>query len=310
MIIVTGGAGFIGSNIVKGLNKIGIEEILIVDDLKQSEKHRNLSPLTFTDYADYRDFIENLEHYTENCTAIFHQGACSDTTEKDGHFMMETNFHYSRKLVNFALSKKIEFLYASSASVYGNGDKGFTEQQACENPLNVYAFSKFVFDNYVRNLLKRGKPESQITGLRYFNVYGPNEDHKGRMASVVNHFYHQAKKENQIKIFAGSQQFLRDFIYVDDVVDVNLFFYHNKHSGIYNCGTGKPRSFYDIAEIVQKSLDRPEIQEIPFPDDLKGKYQTFTQADVKKLRAAGYDKKYYTLEEGVEAYLKILKKDH
>ncbi len=308
MIIVTGGAGFIGSNLVKALNDLGIEDIIVVDDLEQSEKHLNLGKLKFIDYIDYLDFIENLEDYCKECTTIFHQGACSDTTERNGHYMMNVNYTYSKQLLNFAIGKEINFLYASSAAVYGNGKNGFTEEPACENPLNIYAFSKLTFDNYVRHKLKTEKPKSQVVGLRYFNVYGPREQHKGRMSSVVNHFYQQSENENQINIFKGSRKFLRDFIFVEDVAAVNLFFYKSKKSGIFNCGTGSPRSFYDIAEIVQREQNNPKIKEISFPEDLKGKYQEYTKADLAKLRNIGYQSEFHNLESGVKKYLAHLKK--
>ncbi len=302
MIIVTGGAGFIGSNIVKGLNDKGITDILIVDNLSKPEKHLNLNSLKYSDYIDKQDFIANLDKF-KNYRTIFHQGACSDTTESDGKYMMKNNYEYSKEILHFSLNNDIDLLYASSASVYGNGDKGFKEDPMCEYPLNVYAFSKFSFDNYIRSLrLKRKNIDNQILGLRYFNVYGYQENHKGKMASVAFHMFNQIKNKEDIKLFEGSEGFVRDFIFVDDIVKINLFFYENKKHGIYNCGTGKARSFVDIAKTIQNINKSAKLTYTPFPDNLKGKYQVYTQADTTKLRAAGYTQNFTTLEEGVTKY--------
>ncbi|WP_022849935.1 ADP-glyceromanno-heptose 6-epimerase [Limisalsivibrio acetivorans] len=304
MYIVTGGAGFIGSNIVKGLNDRGIDDILIVDNLSNSQKHLNLNRLKYRDYVDKKDFFEFLGYIEEDIDVIFHQGACSNTMETDGRYMMENNYEFSRELLLFALEKKIRFIYASSASIYGNGDDGFVEAEECEYPLNIYAFSKFSFDNYIRGL---GKLNSQVVGLRYFNVYGPQENHKGSMASVAYHFFNQMKEDNKVKLFEGSKDFRRDFIHVQDVVDVNMFFFENpKLSGIFNCGTGKARSFFDIAEAMKESYPDVEVEFVPFPEKLKGKYQAYTQADLSKLREIGYEGDFRTLEEGVGEYLMVL----
>ncbi|WP_163329272.1 ADP-glyceromanno-heptose 6-epimerase [Desulfurobacterium thermolithotrophum] len=308
MIIVTGGAGFIGSNIVEELNKRGISEILIVDSLENSEKHRNLNRLEFLDFIDKRDFIENLSKFQDlNIEAIFHQGACSNTMEYNGRYMMENNYNYSKKLLHFAMDNKIRFIYASSASVYGTGKNGFREVKECEYPLNIYAFSKFLFDQYVRRIIDNA--EIQIVGLRYFNVYGSQENHKGRMASVVFHFHNQILKEGKVKLFEGSENFKRDFIYVKDAVSVNMFFFENTDKkGIFNCGTGKARSFLDIAKIMQHLYDKDvKIEFVPFPEELKGKYQTFTEADLSSLRSIGYKENFYSLEKGIKEYVNILK---
>jgi len=308
MIIVTGGAGFIGSNIVKGLNEKGIREILIVDNLENSEKHKNLNRLEFLDFIDKRDFIKNLPKFQGlNIEAIFHQGACSNTMEYNGRYMMENNYEYSKRLLQFAIDNKIRFIYASSASVYGTGRNGFREEKECEYPLNIYAFSKFLFDQYVRRIIDDAKV--QIVGLRYFNVYGPQENHKGKMASVIFHFHNQIIKEGKIKLFEGSENFKRDFVYVKDVVNVNMFFFENPNKkGIFNCGTGKARSFLDVAKIMQQLYDRDiKIKFIPFPDQLKGKYQTFTEADLTNLRNIGYRERFSSLEEGIKKYVDILK---
>jgi len=248
MIVVTGGAGFIGSNIVKGLNDAGEEDILVVDNLSNAEKHLNLNSLSIADYLDKDDYLNSLNKF-QNVSAIFHQGACSSTTEQDGKYMMSNNYEYSKTLLNHCLKNKIDFLYASSAAVYGNGEKGFVEERESEYPLNVYGFSKFAFDNYVRLILP--KAESQVMGLRYFNVYGPQENHKGRMASVAFHLFHQLQETGKMKLFEGSGNFRRDFIHVADTVKINLHFYESKSSGIFNAGTGKARSFEDIATTLQ-----------------------------------------------------------
>lgn len=304
MIVVTGGAGFVGSNIVYGLNKRGIIDILIVDSLKNSAKQRNLNALKFVDFVDKKDFIEKLSSF-KRISVIFHNGACSNTMETDGEYMMRNNYEYSKTLLHFAIENKIRFIYASSASVYGNGTKGFKEEIECEYPLNVYAFSKYIFDQYVRK--NWSKINTQVVGLRYFNVYGPQENHKGKMASVINHFHNEIKNEGRMKLFEGSENFLRDFIYVDDVVNVNLFFFDNPlKKGIFNCGTGKAESFLKIAEIMKQIYNGTQIEFIPFPESLKGKYQAFTQANLEKLRQIGYKNEFTSLENGVKSYCKFL----
>jgi ADP-L-glycero-D-manno-heptose 6-epimerase len=308
MIIVTGGAGFIGSNLVRELNKLGITEIIVVDNLENSQKHRNLNKLEFLDFIDKRDFIERIDAFKHNkIEVIFHQGACSNTMENDGKYMMRNNYEYSKILLNFSLENNIRFIYASSASVYGDGKRGFREERNNEYPLNIYAFSKFLFDQYVRRIIK--ETPIQVVGLRYFNVYGPQENHKGSMASVIYHFHNQILEEGKIKLFEGSERFFRDFIYVNDVVDVNMFFFENPNKkGIFNCGTGKARSFMDIANIMKGLYNKDiEIEFIPFPKKLKGKYQKFTEADLSYLRLEGYTRKFYSLEEGVKDYVNILK---
>ena len=304
MIIVTGGAGFIGSNLVRGLNRRGITDIVVVDDLENGDKHRNLNSLEFEDYIDRREFLERLPQFGP-VEAIFHQGACSDTMESDGRFMLSVNYDFSKALLAYCQSKGTRFIYASSASVYGNGDDGFRESKECEYPLNVYAYSKFLFDRYVRRELP--KTDSQIVGLRYFNVYGPQENHKGRMASVIYHFHHQIQEGGAMRLFDGSEDFRRDFIYVNDVVDVNLFFYdHGDKSGIFNCGTGQAESFLSLSEAVQARYANSRVERIPFPKALVGKYQAYTQADMTALRSAGYTAAFTPLAEGVAAYSEVL----
>jgi ADP-L-glycero-D-manno-heptose 6-epimerase len=307
MIAVTGGAGFIGSNIVKGLNDAGYKDIIISDNLKKSEKHLNMNRLYFNDFVDKEDFIDVIDDIAPEIDVIFHQGACSDTMETDGHYMMKNNYEYTCALFNKCIEHNVRFIYASSASVYGNGDSGFVEKRENEYPLNVYAFSKFMFDNYLRRY--PNEVPIQVAGLRYFNVYGPQENHKGRMASVIRHFFNQYRDTKEIKVFEGSGEFLRDFIYIDDVVAVNMYLLDNPGvSGIYNCGTGNCRSFKDIADIFAKRYPDAKISEIPFPDALKGKYQKYTQADLTNLRSTGCDVQFTALEQGVNAYLDVLEK--
>ncbi len=307
MIIVTGGAGFIGSNIVKGLNDLGEDRIIVVDNLKNAEKVKNLSSLKIYDYVDKEYFVNNQESF-KGVRVIFHQGACTNTMEGDGRYVMNNNYEYSKRLLNFCMNAGIRFIYASSASVYGDGKKGFREERECERPLNVYAYSKFLFDEYVRRIMESSPV--QIVGLRYFNVYGPGEGHKGKMASVVYQFYNQIRRERKIKLFEGSERFKRDFVYVKDVVKINLFFYEREGiSGIFNCGTGVARSFLEVAKIMKDICGDVEIEFIPFPEELKGKYQTYTCADLKRLREVGYEGEFTSLEEGIKEYIDKLKEE-
>jgi ADP-L-glycero-D-manno-heptose 6-epimerase len=302
-ILITGGAGFIGSNIVRGLNKLGRTDIYIVDDLTNGEKHKNLNRLKFADYLDHADFLEYIDEMSAE--VIFHQGACADTTEPNGKFMMDVNYDFSKTLLHWCAGNNARFIYASSASVYGDGKGGFREEEACEYPLNVYAYSKFIFDQYVRR--NWDSIENQVVGLRYFNVYGPQENHKGAMASVAYHMFNSVKNGESIRLFEGSENFRRDFIHVDDVLKVNTFFLENPEvSGIYNCGTGRAESFVRIADAVKEAYPQAKLEYIPFPDKLKGKYQDFTEADLTKLRADGYKGEFMTVKEGVTKYLKVL----
>ncbi|PMO41106.1 ADP-glyceromanno-heptose 6-epimerase [Vibrio sp. 10N.222.52.B12] len=310
MIIVTGGAGMIGSNIVKALNEAGINDILVVDNLKNGKKFKNLVDLDITDYMDRDDFLTQIMAGDDfgPIEAIFHEGACSATTEWDGKYMMLNNYEYSKELLHYCLDREIPFLYASSAATYGETET-FVEEREYEGALNVYGYSKQQFDNYVRRLWKdaeeHGEQLSQITGFRYFNVYGPREDHKGSMASVAFHLNNQINAGENPKLFAGSESFKRDFIYVGDVSKVNLWFLESGVSGIFNCGTGNAESFEEVAKAVIKHHSQGEIQTIPFPEHLKGAYQEFTQADLTKLRAAGCDVEFKTVAEGVAEYLAI-----
>jgi ADP-L-glycero-D-manno-heptose 6-epimerase len=309
MIIVTGGAGFIGSNIVKGLNERGREDILVVDDLKDGTRFLNLVDCEILDYLDKDDFLARVQNgadFGEPVEAIFHEGACSSTTEWDGVYMMGNNYEYSKALLHYCLEQRAAFLYASSASVYGGGQV-FSESREHESPLNVYGYSKFLFDQYVRRILPQAG--SQIIGFRYFNVYGPREQHKGSMASVAFHLSQQLSAGDNPRLFAGCDGYgdgeqRRDFVYIDDVVDVNLWFLDNPdRSGIINLGTGNCQSFRDVATAVIGWFGRGEIEYIPFPDHLRGRYQSFTEADITHLRTLGYDRPFRTVEEGVPRYM-------
>ncbi len=323
--IVTGAAGFIGANIVKGLNERGIDEIIAVDNLKHADKFRNLVDCEIADYLDKQEFIEMLDegHFDGCIDAVLHEGACSDTMETDGRYMMENNYRYSAALLDHCLDQEVPFLYASSASVYGGGSE-FRESRECEAPLNVYAYSKFLFDQLVRRRLPDAS--SPVVGFRYFNVYGPREQHKGRMASVAFHFTKQYRAEGKVRLFEGCDgrangEQLRDFVFVEDVVKVNLHFLDQQHSGIFNLGSGRAQSFNDVAVATvnacraaqgEAALPLSELQSrgiieyIPFPDALRGKYQSFTQADLSNLRAAGYRDDFATVEQGVGQYVKDL----
>lgn len=306
MIIVTGGAGFIGSQIIRHLNQQGITNILVVDRMGTSNKYRNLVGLSFSDYVDKDTFIEHLNTLAAGATTVFHQGACSSTIETDGTYMMANNYTYSKRLLAWCLEHTVDFLYASSASVYGHGVQGFTETLASESPLNVYGFSKWVFDQHVRTQLVH-QPTSQILGLRYFNVFGPGEGHKGAMASVVHHFFERLKTDKILALFEGSREFLRDFIYIDDVVAINQYFYQSRQSGIVNCGTGKARSFYDLACAMQTIISDARLEFIPFPEHLAGKYQAYTEADCTQLRQFGCQHRGLDIETAVKRYYQQLK---
>lgn len=324
MIIVTGGAGFIGSNLVHQLNSIGEKNILVVDNLAPAPnlsgpKFLNLAGAVYADYMDKREFRALLkcgDFEGARVRAILHQGACSNTLEDDGRYMMDNNFTYSKELLHFALEHRIPFVYASTAATYG-ASASFTEVPANERPLNVYGYSKLVFDNYVRRLMPEMK--STVVGLRYFNVYGPREQHKGRMASVLHHFTKQLKETGVIKMFEGSGGYAdgeqrRDFVFVNDLCRINMFFAgllpgehgpKNVHA-VVNAGTGEARTFKAVAEALMKVHGPGKIEYIPFPGDLKNRYQHFTQADITGLRNAGYMTPFTSLEEGTVETFKPL----
>ncbi|WP_261816470.1 ADP-glyceromanno-heptose 6-epimerase [Vibrio gallicus] len=311
MIIVTGGAGMIGSNIIKALNDKGINDILVVDNLKNGRKFANLVDLNIADYMDKEDFLVQImsgENFGP-IDAIFHEGACSATTEWDGKYMMHNNYEYSKELLHYCLEREIPFLYASSAATYGETDT-FIEEKPYEGALNVYGYSKQQFDNYVRAVFQdaeaHGESLSQVTGFRYFNVYGPREQHKASMASVAFHLNNQMNAGENPKLFAGSEHFRRDFVFVGDVAAVNLWFLEHGNSGIFNLGTGNAESFQEVAKAVIKYHAKGEIETIPFPEHLKGAYQEYTQADLTKLRATGCDIQFKSVAAGVAEYMAII----
>ncbi|HET7774929.1 MAG TPA: ADP-glyceromanno-heptose 6-epimerase [Azospira sp.] len=324
--IVTGAAGFVGANLVKALNERGITRIIAVDNLTKADKFKNLVDCEIADYLDKNDFLERLlaGHFDGDVEAIFHEGACSDTMETDGRYMMENNYRYSLALLDWCLEQEVQLLYASSAATYG-GSSVFREERQYEAPLNVYGYSKFLFDQIVRQRLPEAS--SQVVGFRYFNVYGPRENHKGRMASVAFHHFNQYRAEGKVKLFEGCDGYAngeqqRDFVYVKDVAKVNLYFLdHPGKSGIFNLGTGRAQSFNDVAVATVNSCRAAEgkdalslaqmvqqglVEYVAFPEALKGKYQSFTQADLTKLRSAGYGDQFATVAEGVGDYVQFL----
>lgn len=324
-IIVTGAAGFIGSNLVKALNVRENYEIIAVDNFDNPAKFHNLVRSDISHFQDKRDFLKDIlsgAYDTRDIKAVFHQGACSDTMNHDGRYMMANNYQYTLDLFEFCQAKRIPFFYASSAAVYG-GSAIFCENRAHEAPLNIYGYSKFLFDQILRQRMKQGLT-AQVVGFRYFNVYGQHEQHKGRMASVVFHHFNQYQETGCVKLFGRQDGYddgmqSRDFVSVDDVVNVNLFFLdHPQTSGIFNLGTGRSQPFNDVAVAtvnacrahenlpplsLAEQLAQGLIEYIPFPEALKGKYQSFTQADISQLKQAGYDVPFLTVEEGVTRYV-------
>ena len=324
--VVTGAAGFIGSNLVRALNERGESDIIAVDNLTRADKFLNLAGCDIADFIDKRDFVVQLSagEFEGAIEAVLHQGACSDTMETDGRYLMENNYRYSVALLDYCQEEEVPLLYASSASVYGSGAV-FREERECEAPLNIYGYSKFLFDQMVRRRLPDA--DSQIAGFRYFNVYGPNEAHKGRMASVAFHFFNQFRSDKRVRLFQGHDGYAdgeqkRDFVSVEDVVEVNMHFLERPAlSGIFNLGTGRAQSFNDVAVATINACLRAEghaaltleemragnmLEYIAFPDVLKGKYQSYTEADNGMLRRAGYMEPFLTVEEGVARYCEQL----
>jgi ADP-L-glycero-D-manno-heptose 6-epimerase len=325
-VVVTGAAGFIGSNIVKGLNARGIDDVIAVDDLTQGDKFRNLADLQLADYVDADDFYARFaDGDYGKVDAVFHEGACSDTMESDGKYMMANNYGVSLSLFDSCQKRGTRLLYASSAAVYGGSDT-FRETPEFEHPLNVYGYSKLLFDQRMRREcgedFKRNK--KQVVGFRYFNVYGPREQHKARMASVAFHQFNQFQQHGKVKLFGeyggyGPGEQTRDFVFIDDVVAVNLWFFdHPEKSGIFNLGTGRAQPFNDVAVAVVNSLkgggvpdaaaavQQRVLEYVPFPDALRGKYQCYTQADLTALRAAGCDHAFADVATGVAKYMRVL----
>ncbi|HEV8313419.1 MAG TPA: ADP-glyceromanno-heptose 6-epimerase [Burkholderiaceae bacterium] len=324
-VVVTGAAGFIGSNLVHGLNAIGIDDVIAVDDLTDGPKYRNLLDAQISDYFDKSEFYARFGRGEfGRVDVVLHQGACSDTMEHNGRYMLDTNYRCSKDLLDACQAQGTRLLYASSAATYGGSDV-FREDPAFERPLNVYGYSKLLFDNIVRRMLPRAT--SQVAGFRYFNVYGPREQHKGRMASVAFHHFHQFREHAKVKLFgdyggyaAGEQS--RDFVFIDDVVAVNLWFLqHPDKSGIFNLGSGRAQPFNDVAVAtvnaarqlkgepalpLQQLVAQGLVEYIPFPDALRGKYQCFTQADLSALRAAGCNHVFADVATGVESYVRWL----
>lgn len=320
MIIVTGGAGFIGSNLVHELNAYGITDILIVDNLTNARKFRNLHGARYVDYLDKREFrraISEKQLGAGRIEAILHQGACSNTLEDDGVYMMDNNFQYTKEVLAFAIRENAPLVFASSAAVYGLSGAGrFTPTVENECPLNVYGYSKLVFDHYFRNQLAIDRVPITAVGLRYFNVYGPREQHKGRMASVIHHFSKQMRETGKVRLFASSGGYddgeqRRDFVYVRDLARLNMFFaqvgpyapksgeIHKLYRGVANAGSGVSRTFNDIARALMAVHGEATIEYVPFPEDLEGRYQHFTEADLTSLRQLGYNAEMTSLEPGI-----------
>lgn len=323
-IVVTGAAGFIGSNLVKALNERGETDIIAVDNLTRGDKFKNLVDCEIAHYIDKHDFIAMVQagSFDGELRAVLHQGACSDTMNHDGKYMLDNNYQYTLALFEFCQDEEIPFLYASSAAVYGGGSV-FKEERGHEGPLNVYGYSKFLFDQILRQRMQEGLT-AQVAGFRYFNVYGAREQHKERMASVAFHNFNQYRATGKVKLFGSNDGYAngeqsRDFVSVEDVVKVNLYFLdHPDQSGIFNLGTGRAQPFNDVAVSTVNACRRHEgkpaltlaelveqgiLEYIEFPDALKGKYQSFTQADISKLREAGYEEAFLTVQQGVDRYV-------
>ena len=309
-IIVTGGAGFIGSCVVRTLNDNGIGDITIVDNIGQTDKWMNMRNKRYIQYINRDDFLTRLPEFTENTTHIIHMGACSATTEKDFDFLYKNNFEYTKTLWNFCADNNISFIYASSAATYGDGSKGFDDKEDINNllPLNGYGYSKQLFDIWAQ---KQKKSPKQHVGFKFFNVYGPNEYFKGSMASVIFHSFNQIIENGRVRLFKSYKEGykdgeqLRDFVYVKDICKVLMFMINNPQiSGLFNLGTGKARSFYDLALSTYKAMGiEPKIEFVDMPENIRAKYQYYTQANMEKLRDIGYKEDFYSLEDGAKDYV-------
>lgn len=318
MILITGAAGFIGSALAWHLNELGREDIILTDKLHTGDKWLNIRKRKYFDWVDRDDLFEWLSKTNIKIETIIHMGACSATTETDADFLMKNNYEYSKKLWKYSINNDVNFIYASSAATYGDGEKGYNDDDDISRllPLNKYGYSKQIFDQWV---LKQIDGPKQFVGLKFFNVYGPNEYHKGRMSSVVYHTFNQFKEKELMKLFKSYKEGykdgeqLRDFVYIKDVIKVITYFIDNIGlDGIYNLGTGNARSFYDLAKNTIISMKKePNIEYIDMPVDIRDKYQYFTEAEMKKLKNSGYDEKFYSLEEGIKDYVQnyLMKED-
>lgn len=312
MIVITGAAGFIGSIVAWKLNQEGHTNLILCDKLGTDQRWKNIAKRRYQEWVDIDSLHDFLAHNTQ-ITAIIHLGACSSTTEEDMDYLMENNTNYTKKLFTYCTKHQIPFIYASSAATYGNGEQGYDDNPKLLpqlNPLNKYGYAKHVFDIWA---MEQKQTPKWWVGLKFFNVYGPNEYHKGTMASMVFHSFNQANKTGEVKLFKSDKKEypdggqLRDFIYVKDVADVILFFLNNHINGIFNVGTGKARSFADLAKATMQAIQKePTLTFIPMPDNLKPQYQYYTQATMDRLKKAGYTKPFHTLEEGVQDYVSIL----
>lgn len=310
MIIVTGGAGFIGSCVVRTLNEAGINDIIIVDNIASTEKWMNIRNKKYIKYVNKKDFLKELP-FLENVTAIIHMGACSSTTEKDFEYLWFNNFEYTKSLWNYCSEKQISFIYASSAATYGDGTQGFDDYTDIDllRPLNAYGYSKQLFDQWVKH--QAIVFPKQHVGLKFFNVYGPNEYYKGSMASMIFHGFNQIKSVGEIRLFKSCNETyndgeqLRDFVYVKDICSVIVWLLENKDvNGLFNVGTGRAQSFRELAESTFCALGlAPNIRYIDMPDSLKDKYQYYTKAEMNKLREAGYDKPFMDIASGARDYV-------
>lgn len=308
-IIVTGGAGFIGSAIVWRLNELGHDDILIVDRADETDKWKNLAPLKFTDYIDADDFIDDLDDFKDART-VFHMGACSSTTETDADYMLRNNYQYTQDLARWTLKQNIRFIYASSAATYGDGSAGMndgTDDLDRLRPLNIYGYSKHLFDKYAA----RNGMFDQIVGLKYFNVFGPNESHKGDMRSLVNKAFDQINETGTLKLFKSANpnyedgEFGRDFVYVKDAVEMTLHFMEGNAGGLFNVGSGRMNTWNALAEAIFRALDRPKnVEFIDMPENLRARYQYHTQADLTRVRDTGYTAETTPLDEAVADYVR------